>query len=305
LTKSVEHAIDSILGADLSVILNLHPNDATHYWNGRQMLDEGPQGSFALFTELVIDAARLLRRAPRHRVALELVNEPLLPCDSKDWPRQQAILLGAARTAAPELTFVLTGSCGSLPEGLLAFVPPQPSDMNIFYTFHYYEPYIFSHQGAAWTTRIHRYLRNVPWPATFGNLAETEAAFRAQIATDKTLSTDIREYLLAKGRYELAAYFESNADKSLIERDFSRITEWRELHGIPADRILLGEFGATKWAGRMDRARYLQDVRNAAEAQGFAWAFWNLFDSMGLTLDDQTRVFDGAIIRALGLNSSI
>ncbi len=46
----------------------------------------------------------------------------------------------------------------------------------------------------------------------------------------------------------------------------------------------------------------VHDVRTAAEEQGFAWAFWNLFDKMGLTLDDQSRVLDGAIIKALGLS---
>ena len=31
------------------------------------------------------------------------------------------------------------------------------------------------------------------------------------------------------------------------------------------------------------------------------WAFWNLFDGMGLTADDASRRFDPAIMEALGL----
>ena len=50
-----------------------------------------------------------------------------------------------------------------------------------------------------------------------------------------------------------------------------------------------------------DRARYIRDVREVAEAAGFAWAFWNYFDGMGLTIDDASHAFDPAITAALGL----
>jgi len=68
----------------------------------------------------------------------------------------------------------------------------------------------------------------------------------------------------------------------------------------------MGEFGALRSdsrytaAGAADRVRYIRDVREAAEARGFSWAFWNLFDSMGL-MDDRTKTLDPDIIRALGL----
>ena len=68
----------------------------------------------------------------------------------------------------------------------------------------------------------------------------------------------------------------------------------------------MGEFGAVKTTWRFtaardaDRVRYIRDVRESAEAHGFAWAFWNLFDSMGL-MDDTSRAMDAEVIAALGL----
>jgi hypothetical protein len=306
LMVQIESAIHSILAADLSVILDLHPNEATHFWNGRQMLAEGADGSFNRFTDLVIDMARLLKNAPRDRTALELINEPPLPCNSPDWARQQVHLLAAARSVAPDLMIIVTGACGSLPEGLLAFDPREPRDQNVFYTFHYYRPYLFSHQGAAWMRNepYYGYLRNVPWPAASGTLESAESAFREQIAADTKLSLSAQVELTAKAKFALAKYFLANADKSYIEQHFSSINEWREKHGIEANRVLLGEFGATKYANPDDRARYLHDVRTAAEAHGFAWAFYNLFDAMGLTIDDHSRVLNGAILGALGLDAS-
>ncbi len=120
----IERAVASILAADLSVILDLHPNEATHFWNGRQLLREGEGGSFGKFVELAAEMARLLKRAPGNRAVLELCNEPPLPCHSPEWQRQQIRLLAAAREAAPEIMIILTGACGSLPEGLLTSRAP-------------------------------------------------------------------------------------------------------------------------------------------------------------------------------------
>ena len=81
---------------------------------------------------------------------------------------------------------------------------------------------------------------------------------------------------------------------------------WAHRHGVPHARILLGEFGALRSDARYvaaqapDRARYVSDVRAVAERNGFPWAFWNLFDGMGL-MDDETRTLDDDIIAALGL----
>jgi hypothetical protein len=42
-------------------------------------------------------------------------------------------------------------------------------------------------------------------------------------------------------------------------------------------------------------ARY---IRETCEAAGMPWAFWNLFDGMGLMTDDASRQFDPAILPA-------
>ena len=70
---------------------------------------------------------------------------------------------------------------------------------------------------------------------------------------------------------------------------------------------LLGEFGALRRDARYsgarapDRARYVRDVRESAERFGFPWAFWCLFDGMGM-MDERDRVLDPAMVSALGLN---
>ena len=114
-------------------------------------------------------AARLGTLDPA-RVAFEPLNEPPQSCGAADWTVMQSELLRTARLAAPDLTLVATGACGSMIAGLEALDPARIGDPNIIYTFHFYEPYVFSHQGAPWMSGepIYRYLNAVPWPASAG-----------------------------------------------------------------------------------------------------------------------------------------
>lgn len=52
------------------------------------------------------------------------------------------------------------------------------------------------------------------------------------------------------------------------------VADWAEAHGSPP--VLLGEFGANRKADMASRVRWTRAVREAAEARGFAWAYWEL-----------------------------
>ena len=126
------------------------------------------------------------------------------------------------------------------------------------------------------------------------------------MARDGGISQEAREAAYEQTARALQVYFDANPARPFIDGYFDRVGAWAARNSIPRHRILLGEFGALRSDARHiaaaapDRARYVRDVREAAEAGGFGWAFWNLFDGMGL-MDDATRAFDPAMIAALGL----
>ena len=293
----------------LTVIVNLHPNGATHHFNPRNLVGDVTAPLFMRYLGLVRDvAARVARLDPAH-VAFEPLNEPPQDCGAADWAVMQSELLRTARLAAPNVMLVATGACGSMIAGLEALDPSR--DQNVIHTFHFYEPYVFSHQGAPWMSGepIYRYLNAVPWPASAGSKQATLAAVAARMAADTaTPATEKRDIGRSIDRV-LEEYFSANPDKRFIERYFARVTGWADRHRVPRERILLGEFGALRSDDRYvaapaaDRARYIRDVREVCEAAGMPWAFWNLFDGMGLTIDDWSRSFDPAIVAALGLRS--
>jgi hypothetical protein len=308
LVDEVLGAVKMVLAEDLTVILNLHPNGATHFWTPQNLLSSASAPLFLKYCELVATIAARLSRLDRARVAFEPVNEPPQECVS-DWPLLQAEIMRKARIAAPNLTLVATGACGSMIAGLEAFDPSTIGDGNIIYTFHFYEPYVFSHQGAPWMSSepMYRYLNSVPWPSAAGFRDATLAGVTARMDADAAAPAAEKREIKVVIERVLKQYFDAAPDRRFIERHFLRVKAWARKHGIDRGRILLGEFGALRTDERYvaaraaDRARYIRDVRETAEALGMPWAYWNYFDGMGLTLDDRSRHFDPPIAAALGL----
>lgn len=309
LIGQVMAAVAEALRSDLSVILNLQVNAATHHWNVARILDGPDAPAFPAYRELVGAFAARLSDFDQGRVALEPVNEPPQSCGAQAWTRMQEALLGAARRAAPQLTLVATGSCGSMVQGIEALSAKSLAAFEpLLFTFHFYEPYLFSHQGAPWMSEpVYRSLNAVPWPASKGSLTTTLAAVRARMAEDSERSEQAKRAAYAETERVLKVYFDAQPDRRFVDGYLRKVRAWAEREGIAPARVLMGEFGALRSDARYvaapaaDRARYITDVRESAEAFGFPWAFWNAFDGMGL-MDDVTRGFDPPIVRALGLS---
>ncbi|WP_181703374.1 glycoside hydrolase family 5 protein [Chthonobacter albigriseus] len=311
LLGAVMTAVDQILAAGLSVVVNLHGNAATHHWNPQRMYGglDAPERSG--FQALVGEFAARLASRDTTRIAFEPVNEPPQSCSGSDWNDLQASILEQARQAAPQLTLVATGACGSMIDGLPSLDIEQLKSLEpLFYTFHFYEPYVFSHQGAPWMTGepIYRWLNGVPWPASAGSRKKTLAAVRKRMAAAADVPGNVKDAVFSEIEEVLRVYFEADPARWFVDQYLQKVGAWADAHAIPRERVLLGEFGALRTdelylaAAAADRARYVRDVRKSAEAHGFAWAFWNLFDGMGL-MDDRTREFDRSILAALGVRN--
>ncbi len=311
LLQDVMEAVQSALSERLSVIVNLHGNGATHHWTPDRMYSAHTAPALNPYLLLVEAFAARLGRLDLARVALEPVNEPPQACVSAEWAGLQIQLLSTARRAAPGLTLVATGACGSMPSGLVALDPAPLHPLEpLLYAFHFYEPYLFSHQGAPWMREpVYRALNNVPWPASAGSLQQTLASVRRRMSEDHGTSADERRAAMQETEKVLGVYFAAQPDRPFLRQYLGAVADWGTKHGIPSARLVMGEFGALRTDQRYtaapapDRARYVRDVRQMAEGFGFGWAFWNLFDGMGL-MDDTTRALDPAMIEALGLRTA-
>jgi endoglucanase len=87
----------------------------------------------------------------------------------------------------------------------------------------------------------------------------------------------------------------SGADYAELEKNFDGVQAWAKAHDRP---ILLGEFGAYDKAPMESRVKYTAAVARAAEARGWAWAYWQ-FDGDFIVYDIDKDQWVEPIYRAL------
>lgn len=316
LSNHVKQSVDAALAAKLSVILDVHPPVSQKKWNIDTIIESYSKGDSdelaEKFSRLNVLFARLLADRDVARLALEPMNEPGLTCNPNSLTKVirafNEIALNV-RKVSGSLRLVFEPSCQSSGKLLIKLDPKLINDQLVIYSFHFYEPFLFTHQGSTWSYRHKylKYLKDVPYPATPEAISRSVERSISNVRKAQGLLSNDRE---GQQNEISAAVTGARLDKQsdVIETSFNSISSWAGRHGIPKKNILLGEFGTLKPAdnsgpSETDRARWISDVRVAAESRGFAWAIWEYVDVMGIVNSESDRTLIPSVQRALGLNA--
>jgi endoglucanase len=140
----VEHVVDTARAAGLRVILDLH-----HYEDPQGNLFADPAGQKARFAALWQQIATRFKDKDG-QVWFELVNEPHGSLDDANLLSVLQPALDEVRKTNPTRPVVIGGQGYS---GIASLATLQlPNDPYLVVTFHYYDPFEFTHQGATWIT---------------------------------------------------------------------------------------------------------------------------------------------------------
>jgi hypothetical protein len=307
--QRIKLSVDQAVNAGLVVVFDLHPN-SRHKIYGQAALSNPANSSIVdEYSEVVADVANLLKTYPKGEVLLELMNEPRAKCLGKDlefWLAFVDKLIEAATRVAPELPLVVSGSCASSIEGLISLDAGRWRRDDMLFTFHFYEPFPFTHQSAPFTPWAEKYLSGLRWPSDRQN---SEAAMHLsrealeRVAADKRARAEVD----ALNTYE--RYASSGANKETIRKRLALVADWADRSGIARDRIFMGEFGVYRGnpgepgASCEDRAAWTEDVISVAGEFGFSWSYFHLDGPFGL-LRGNRREVDTELLRSLGLSKS-
>jgi endoglucanase len=270
----LDAAVKMILDHGLGVVIDLHPESD---FKTRLAKDDDFVEQFADFWRAL---AAHYSTWDADRVFLEILNEPEFT-DRYRWLGVQAKLASAIREGAPRHTIIAAGARWSNDDELVFQEPLH--DPNIVYNFHFYEPHLFTHQGATWGANYWHWLRGVRYPSS------PESAERvAALVPDEV------------NRLQVIRYGHEHWDAARVEAEMKQAAEWARRRGVP---LVCNEFGVYReYAGPQDRAAWLRDVRTAFERNGIGWTIWDYSGSFGVVAkNDGKAVADDKVLRALGM----
>jgi len=269
----LDSAVKMILDAGLAVELDMHP-------------DSDLKARLAKEDEFVERFADFWRTVAQHyssydpeRMFFEILNEPEMR-DPYRWYGVEAKLAAAIREGAPRHTILASGAKWDDDDDMVFLEPLR--DPNVIYVFHFYEPHVFTHQGATWGAFYWHWLKGLHYPSSPENAAQV-----ATIVPD------------AVHRLDVIRYGQDHWDASRVEAEINQAADWGKRNGVP---LVCNEFGVYRHADPQDRTAWIKDVRTALERHGIGWAMWDYSGSFGVvTKKDGKAALDEDTVKALGL----
>jgi len=276
--KLLDQAVERIVKHDLAVIITLQPDD-----DFKDHLTKDPDSveQFADFWRGLAGhyVCRAEARCNHELVFFEVLNEPNVS-DLYRWSGIQAKLVAAIRESAPQHTIVVTGAQRSNIDGLLFLEPVF--DRNVIYSFHYYEPFVFTHQGANWSTNYWHRVKQLSYPSS-----EQSANAAAGNVPD------------ALNKFYLVRYGLENWNEPRITADIAQVKKWAKDRDV---KVICDEFGVHKTAASEDRRLWIEHVRRALEPE-IGWTVWDYDGNFGFVKKDERGKVqtDDGVLKALGL----
>jgi endoglucanase len=259
--KTADNFVKWATANDLNAIIDLHhvefdgkvPNAAT--------------------TERVVwlwsQIAKRYKNTNPEKVFFELRNEPH-DIKAEEWRAQAEEIIKAIRPIVPNHTLVVGFHEWN---GRQALIDSKPfADANIIYTFHYYDPFVFTHQGATWAGEGLPDVKYVPFPYSKNSKIETPAS-----AKGKWVENQIDSYQK-----------DSKADKMFA--DLKAAKDWSTKNKVP---IFMGEFGSYNLKPTMeDRCRHAATVYSALGKLNIPSAWWEWDGGFSMFDKGTTKIAD-------------
>ncbi len=216
-----------------------------------------------LWTEIV----KRYKDTNAEKVFFELRNEPH-DIKAADWRAQAEAIIKAIRPIVPNHTLIVGFHDWNSRTALIESKPF--ADKNIIYTFHYYDPFLFTHQGATWAGEGLPDVKYVPFPYDKKRKIETPAS--------------------AKGKWVEAIInsYEKDSKAEKMFADLKAAKDWSVKNNVP---IFLGEFGSySKNPTLEDRCRHAEIIYSALGKLDIPNAWWEWNDSFNMFEKDTTRI---------------
>jgi endoglucanase len=192
--KRVKHVVGNARAAGLNVILNSHHFEEIH--------SDPSDANIAKLASMWSQIATAFADQPNDKLWFEIENEPHDKFNDSNLLKVLSPSLTEIRKSNPERPVIIGGEFWSGINSLATL--KLPDDPNIIPTFHYYDPFDFTHQGATWVDPAPKMGR------AYGS-AEDQARLKNDVGK-------VRDYIKRTGKTPFMGEFGANGPIPLYER---------------------------------------------------------------------------------------
>jgi endoglucanase len=270
--QRIDWVLDQATAQGLNVVLDMHNYDE---------LFVNPDKHEDRFVAIWRQIAIRYRHRP-DALFLEPLNEPHDQLASVRWNKLLARVVATIREVDGVHTLILTGADWGGITGLGPLQIPEGEE-NVICSFHFYDPFLFTHQGAEWVGP-ESHTVGVQWP---GPPAEPLTPIPEALAVPwvKKWFED----------YNKLPTNSNPAGPDPIQKQLNMAVKLGELLNKP---LWLGEFGAYSKADMQSRVNWTTYVREEVESRGISWAYWEFGAGFGI-YDRSTRRWNEGLLGAL------
>lgn len=268
---NLDAAVDLITSRGLWVILDHHSLSVGTF----------PSDGEAMIRECCKQLAK--RYKGRDRIVIELFNEPFFEDLKQSWPAMQGRIINAIRACDPDRILIAT-PWGCQMSRLSAL--PEYNDPRVIYTFHFYEPMMFTHQGAYWS-EFEKYLSGFPFPYSASRMPGIPP-----------------EWQVVPARVDLYNDYAEYATAEKIRSQIQVAVDWAKQHG---KLLYCGELGVLNTAAPADRYRWYKVVGDKLAETNIPWTLWQYKDQLpvNFSIFSGSQIFDQLdteMMRAMGVD---
>jgi len=214
----------------------------------------------------------------RKDLFFELLNEPELSAGGTaptqdQWTELAEAMVAAIREHDDHHTIIF----GDVEwYGITPLSQREPlSDDNVIYSFHFYEPFIFTHQGASWANMASTH--DLPFPYDPERWSDTSTELGFTPFMESWILNEMRNY-----------YRTGNANA--LQNRIVTAKRWAVDHNVP---VICNEFGAYDGtSGLEDRVRYYSELTRIFRELEIPWQHWfMIMDEDGTVIPEYKQAF--------------
>jgi endoglucanase len=195
----------------------------------------------------------------------DLINEPLdrsvVPRPPAAWRGLAIKIIAAIREVDPDTWIIFEPGPGGTFAGFFD-LEPLP-DAKVMYSGHFYFPHMFTHQG----------VHNVAGTELTKAMTQVNVPYPLPVADLKAERWELDFHRLP----DLQVF-----DRAAMDRIAAPALEFQRKHKVP---FYLGEFSVIRWAPHDAALRYLGDVVDLCEANGWSWSYHAFREFNGWSLE--------------------